>query len=246
MNKAQINKALKDGVEVAVYCDGDNGRSSYGGKPNDLFERGDAGYKRVVRCKLVATEQHAVVAQRLRGHTLSSKAEHVRVLPLDPVPAFGPNWPDRFHTPGVKPPHPDFGKVEGAVYDTETPDFLTTNRMIVGLWPEFERQVAAHEQRQVSEQAAREAREAEKRAGLDAAQMVAAKLDGFGFPVSVEINRPGAVVVSAEVAERIAATISAACDVMNALPKEGNPLPLSEAVVKFGLSLIEPEPGEAA
>jgi len=211
MNKAQISRALKDGVEVAVYCDSDSNGYSGGAKPTDLFRYAADDYKRVVRCKLIAAGQRRVEHSRRAGGspnpTLSHEADYIRVLPLDPLPEFGPNYPGRLHTPGVKPPHPEFDPAEGRVYGKDG-EYLTTSRMIVATWDEFEQQKAAHEARKAAEQAARDAEAEARKAGLDAAADVATKLDALGFPVSVEINRPGVVVVSVEVAEQIAAAVA--------------------------------------
>ena len=67
MNKAQISRALKDGVEVAVYCDSDSNGYSGGAKPTDLFRYAADDYKRVVRCKLIATDQHTLEGSARSG-----------------------------------------------------------------------------------------------------------------------------------------------------------------------------------
>ena len=210
MNKTQINKALKDGIEVAVYAVGLRSRI-----PADLFRHSD--YKQVVRCRVIATEQPTVLHSRRMGvpnPILSWEALAVRVKPLDAIPDS--LWDTGKATLGEKPPHPEFDPDAGRVYDEDTDERLVTSRHIITTWPAFEALLKARNTADTEARAEREAREAATKAGLDAAADMATKLDHLGLPVSVEINRPGAVVMSVAVAEKITAALSAAQDMIDA------------------------------
>ncbi len=212
MNRAQIDQALREGAEVAVYCDADTSGYPGGNKPNDLFD-GDA-YKLVVRCRVVATGRRRVASRGPRDgarvHMLSLEADYTRVRPLDPLPAFGSgdDSPGPRHTPGVRPPHPDFKDgTEGPVYD-EGGEYLTTSRMIISTWAQWVAQVAAFEQQQADALSEFEAKQAATRAALDAARTAAARLTGLGFDLTIASpDRAGIVEVPYETVDRVASDL---------------------------------------
>lgn len=237
MNKAQVNRALKDEVEVAVYAIDYEGRIA----ADPLRYASDR--ERVIRCRVVATGQRRVERLRWsstsdhRPYRLSNAADGIRVTPLDPLPT-GPGFGVVGIVFGAKPAHPEFDGTEAHAFE-DTEDRLVTSRHIVGIWAEWADRVNARVAHEAAEQARHEAALTARAAGLEAAAHVAAKLEGFGLPVSVEVGRPGAVVVSVKVAEQIAAIIAAGCDLTNATQQGGEAL--SEAVVKFGLALAGPD-----
>ncbi len=207
MNKQQISRALKGGVEVAVYATGFDGR----------IPAGPLGYgsdrARVIRCRVVAIGQQHV--ERFRGpvgdpraYRLSTKADGIRVTPLDPLPT-GPFYGSSGLALGTRVADPEFDGTEAHAFDG-TEDRVVTSRHIVSTWAQWATRLAAYEQAETDTRAAREAREAETKAGLDASAAVAAKLGALGFPVSVEIDRPGQIVVSVKVAEQMIIDINAA------------------------------------
>lgn len=142
MNKQQIARALADGIEVAVF--------THPTVPKDVFQYAN-DRERVARARVLAVgERYAVLPRWSNRHELSSKAEGVRVLPLDP-PTKSMPLPWRSAT------RPAVVAADGTVTpDEASTEQVVTSRYVLMTWPEFEQRLAARTDQEAREKARRQ------------------------------------------------------------------------------------------